>query len=110
MSAGCGSLAGAELALPIGAAAPALAELRAERLAAVAGPVETRGRFPAKDFFRSRKVRVFQDPDLEDADLPRAEEILRWKPPAGLDWTCDCGETLGAQFSQCWRCGAYRKG
>ena len=47
---------------------------------------------------------------LEDADLARAEEVLRWSPPAGPDWTCECGETLGAQFSQCWRCGAYRKG
>jgi hypothetical protein len=47
---------------------------------------------------------------LEDADHARAEEILRWQPPAGPDWTCECGETLGAQFSQCWRCGAYRRG
>ena len=47
---------------------------------------------------------------LEDADLARAEEILRWSPPPGPDWVCECGETLGAQFSQCWRCGAYRKG
>jgi len=46
---------------------------------------------------------------LEDADLARAEEILRWKPPPGPDWTCECGETLGAQFSQCWRCGAWRR-
>jgi hypothetical protein len=46
---------------------------------------------------------------LEDADLARAEEVLRWKPPADPDWTCECGETLGAQFSQCWRCGAQRR-
>jgi len=46
---------------------------------------------------------------LDDKDLPRAEEILRFKPPAGPDWTCECGETLGAQFSQCWRCGSQRK-
>jgi hypothetical protein len=45
---------------------------------------------------------------LEDSDLPRAEAILHTKPPAGPDWTCACGETLGAQFSHCWRCGAYR--
>jgi putative signal transducing protein len=47
---------------------------------------------------------------VDDADLARAEEILRWKPPAGPDWKCACGETLGAQFTQCWRCGAFRKG
>ena len=44
---------------------------------------------------------------LDDADAPRAEELLR--PPApGPEWTCVCGERLGAQFSQCWRCGAQR--
>jgi putative signal transducing protein len=46
---------------------------------------------------------------VDDIDLARAEEVLRWKPPPGPDWTCSCGETLGAQFTQCWRCGAYRK-
>ena len=45
---------------------------------------------------------------LDEKDLTRAEEILRWNPPVGPDWTCSCGETLGAQFSQCWRCGAWR--
>ena len=45
---------------------------------------------------------------LDDNELAKAEEILRWKPPPGPDWKCDCGETLGAQFSQCWRCGAWR--
>jgi putative signal transducing protein len=44
---------------------------------------------------------------LDDADAARAEELLR--PPApGPDWTCTCGEKLGAQFTQCWRCGAHR--
>ena len=46
---------------------------------------------------------------LDDADAPRAEELLR-PPAAGPDWTCACGERLGAQFSQCWRCGADRPG
>jgi Putative prokaryotic signal transducing protein len=45
---------------------------------------------------------------LENSDVARAEEILRIKPASGPDWTCACGETLGAQFSQCWRCGAAR--
>jgi hypothetical protein len=47
---------------------------------------------------------------LEDSDLPRAEEILSLKPLSGPDWTCACGEALAAQFTQCWRCGADRKG
>jgi hypothetical protein len=41
-------------------------------------------------------------------EAQRAEEILSRKTPAGPDWTCSCGEKLGAQFTQCWRCGAYR--
>ena len=45
---------------------------------------------------------------LEDDDAGRAHEVLRWQPPSGPDWTCACGEVLGSQFTQCWRCGAYR--
>ena len=44
---------------------------------------------------------------LDEADYGRAEEIL-CRPVTGKDWTCVCGETLGAQFSQCWRCAAFR--
>jgi hypothetical protein len=46
---------------------------------------------------------------LDDADAAKALEVLRWQPPSGPDWTCTCGEVLGAQFTQCWRCGAYRR-
>jgi hypothetical protein len=46
---------------------------------------------------------------LDDADAAKAEEVLRWRPPSGPDWTCGCGESLGPQFTQCWRCGAHRK-
>lgn len=46
---------------------------------------------------------------LEEDDFEKAEQILSAEPPSGPDWTCACGERLGAQFSQCWRCGAYRK-
>jgi hypothetical protein len=42
------------------------------------------------------------------ADAARAEEILLSEKPSGPGWTCSCGEALGAQFTQCWRCGAYR--
>jgi hypothetical protein len=41
-------------------------------------------------------------------EAQKAEEILSAKTAAGPDWICACGETLGAQFTQCWRCGAYR--
>jgi hypothetical protein len=41
------------------------------------------------------------------SDERRANEILS-QQVTGEDWTCACGETLGAQFTQCWRCGAYR--
>ena len=43
-----------------------------------------------------------------EADAQRAEEILHRKA-SGPEWTCQgCGETLAAQFTQCWRCGATR--
>ena len=44
-----------------------------------------------------------------EADAKRAEEILHRKA-SGPDWTCkSCGEALGPQFTQCWRCGGYRE-
>lgn len=45
---------------------------------------------------------------LDPSDHRRAEEILLRRETPGPDWRCGCGETLGAQFTQCWRCGAYR--
>ena len=45
---------------------------------------------------------------VDDADAVRAERILLAGPAQGPDWRCGCGEVLGAQFTQCWRCGAYR--
>ncbi len=45
---------------------------------------------------------------LHEKDAVRAEDILHSSKDAGPDWTCSCGEKLGAQFTQCWRCGAYR--
>ena len=44
---------------------------------------------------------------VDDSDAARAELLLDEKP-AGPDWVCSCGETLGAPFTQCWRCGAFR--
>jgi Putative prokaryotic signal transducing protein len=44
---------------------------------------------------------------LNDADAARAEEVLAARAE-GPDWVCACGETLGAQFTQCWRCAAFR--
>ncbi len=46
---------------------------------------------------------------LHDSDGARAEQILAEKPTSEPEWTCACGEKLGAQFTQCWRCGAYRR-
>jgi hypothetical protein len=45
---------------------------------------------------------------LDDADVWRAEQVLFAAEPAGEPWTCECGETLGGQFTQCWSCGNYR--
>lgn len=46
---------------------------------------------------------------LRDEDVARAEEALRRPPVAGPDWKCGgCGEISGAQFAQCWKCGASR--
>jgi len=46
---------------------------------------------------------------LHDEDKARAEEALRRPPVRGPDWKCaGCGEILGAQFAQCWKCGASR--
>ena len=46
---------------------------------------------------------------LRDEDVARAEEVLRRPPLAGPDWKCGgCGEVSGAQFAQCWQCGASR--
>jgi hypothetical protein len=46
---------------------------------------------------------------LKGSDAERAEAILQ-SPSAGAGdpWRCVCGETCDGQFTQCWRCGAYR--
>jgi hypothetical protein len=45
---------------------------------------------------------------LDDADALRAEELLSRAPDPRPEWTCACGEKLGAQFGQCWCCGVNR--
>jgi Putative prokaryotic signal transducing protein len=50
---------------------------------------------------------------LNDADAERAERILKFgtlRPEErGKVWRCGrCGEVSEAQFTQCWRCGAFR--
>ena len=50
---------------------------------------------------------------LDDAQVAHAERILReGRLPLAQEmesWRCTgCGETLEAQFMQCWRCGATR--
>jgi hypothetical protein len=48
---------------------------------------------------------------LRDQDAERAEAILsgeRSRAP-GPHWVCaDCSEECEDQFTQCWRCGAWR--
>jgi hypothetical protein len=47
---------------------------------------------------------------LREADQQRAERLLKEisSPRNDPAWTCVCGERSDAQFTQCWRCGAYR--
>jgi hypothetical protein len=44
-------------------------------------------------------------------DADRAERILlKGETAEGPSWTCSrCSERSGPQFTQCWRCGAYRE-
>ena len=44
---------------------------------------------------------------LREGDAGRAEQVLRRRPD-GEPWRCACGEACEPQFTQCWRCGAYR--
>lgn len=43
-------------------------------------------------------------------DEPRARQLLAELalPSTGAAWRCACGETIEAQFAQCWKCGAAR--
>ncbi|HKI63946.1 MAG TPA: DUF2007 domain-containing protein [Burkholderiales bacterium] len=50
---------------------------------------------------------------VNDADAERAERILKHgtlRPEErGRVWRCEsCGEVSEGQFTQCWRCGAFR--
>jgi hypothetical protein len=49
---------------------------------------------------------------LRDEDAARAEAILRAQRTRvpGPAWLCtDCGEESEDQFTQCWRCGGWRR-
>jgi hypothetical protein len=45
---------------------------------------------------------------LREGDAERAERILTQPPVPESNWSCTCGEACEGQFTQCWRCGAYR--
>jgi len=50
---------------------------------------------------------------VDDADFPRAcairDALLEpSENPAGAWRCCGCGETIEAQFTECWRCGTAR--
>lgn len=53
---------------------------------------------------------------LDDDRLPRARELAAEfgsGPAAGGEtdtWRCRCGETVEAQFTECWSCGRARPG
>jgi len=48
---------------------------------------------------------------LFEKDFQMAEALLRsiLSPKNLPAWKCACGETSEGQFTQCWRCGAYRE-
>ncbi len=48
---------------------------------------------------------------LREEDAGRAELALKsaFSAKGGPAWNCpSCAETIEGQFTQCWRCGAYR--
>lgn len=48
---------------------------------------------------------------VRPVDAERAEKILRFQLHSEeVPWTCpSCAERSEPQFTQCWRCGAYRE-
>jgi hypothetical protein len=48
---------------------------------------------------------------LRDGDAERAHRVLHADVSrAEASWRCaQCGEACEPQFTQCWRCGAYRR-
>jgi hypothetical protein len=46
---------------------------------------------------------------VDPRDARRAEELLFRRQPTGEPWVCGCGERSEPQFTQCWKCGAYRE-
>jgi hypothetical protein len=51
---------------------------------------------------------------IEEADVERARVLIadyESRPAAhSPSWKCpNCGERVGGQFSQCWKCGAQRE-
>ncbi|HXI36842.1 MAG TPA: DUF2007 domain-containing protein [Burkholderiales bacterium] len=47
---------------------------------------------------------------LRDEEAVRADSILKSSFSSKNEpaWLCACGERIEGQFTQCWRCGAYR--
>jgi hypothetical protein len=48
---------------------------------------------------------------LFEEDFRAAEAILRTIASSRdlPSWKCNCGESCEGQFTQCWRCGAFRE-
>jgi rubrerythrin len=56
------------------------------------------------------RARAGLDDERDDALARRLLDAAADGPPAdAAPWRCrQCGETLGAQFTACWQCGAAR--
>src|SRR5579871_1447770 len=44
---------------------------------------------------------------LDDNKIEEARALLTAEKDS--PWQCECGEKLGGQFAQCWKCGKLRK-
>lgn len=43
---------------------------------------------------------------VEDDKYDEAQALL--KAEKGEPWVCECGEKIGGQFGQCWKCGKVK--
>jgi hypothetical protein len=73
------------------------AELRNARLAGALGEIPYLETWP----------QLWVDDHLFDRASQVIERRLRGRAETGEPWAClDCGESIEAQFTECWRCGA----
>src|SRR5262245_37877195 len=84
----------------------------ARNLLEVAGiRAEVRNEFAAQAMGELPMAECWAEVWVREIDAERAAGLLReaLSPQSDPSWACaSCGETLGAQFTQCWSCGSYR--